>query len=248
MKRILLSLTAVAFTVSMAGVAFAQNPGEPPCSFDNPKKAKGLKSSMVRVRPECGNSTSHPSVNSQTGAGGAPACAPIINSSSFELSAKGSCSVSTKMKAFFDQPAIDDPLEKKHANGCWPDFTEPSCMNLDIKVKCSGVSNPGGAGEVNAGDEVTPSGWKLATLTRATFDDRTNGGLTVINFPVQFDIQQIENGKIKDKFQANVALFALFGAGSSLPPCSSLENINISISDDTGAPFVGLGSATGGGQ
>ncbi len=147
------------------------------------------------------------------------------------------------MRAFFEQPVIDDPEE----NRCWPDASESSCTNLDIKLKCSGIESPGG-GPVTVGDEFTPSGWRLSTLIRATFDDRLNGALTATTFPLQFDIQVVSSGKIKEEFQSGVALYALFGSGSSLPPCSSLETISIQISDDTHAPFAAIGSATGGGQ
>ena len=46
-----------------------------------------------------------------------------------------------------------------------------------VSAKCGDILKADGVTPIDASDD----GWLLATLTRATFDDQTNGDMTVID-------------------------------------------------------------------
>ena len=215
MKKALLSVTAIAALGFYAGSASAQ------CAFDEPTKAKGFKTSMVRAYASCPGIT-FPSPNTSTMAG-VPGCAAPSPLSAFRFDAlKSSCDVKTSHK-------LEDPCK---------DGSLVPCSNLQLNVKCAGVNNA---------DGVTPNsqaGWNLNTIARATFDDNANGDMTVIDFPAQFPLPQASGGKLKGKFTTNDLLNGLFGPGSALPGCTAIELITIKIADPSGNIFASIGSAT----
>lgn len=215
MKKALLTITAVAAVGFYASSASAQ------CSFNEPGKAKGFKTSMVRAMSACPGIT-FAAPNSSTMAG-VPTCAPPTPVSAFKFDTdKGSCSIKTGQK-------LEEPCS---------DGSGIPCANLSLQAKCSGVLNS---------DGVTPNndpGWNLNTIARATFDDNVNGDMTVIDFPAQFPLPPAVKGKLKGKFNTNDLLNGLFGPGSALPGCTAIELISIKIADPAGNTFASIGSAT----
>ncbi len=209
-------------TVSLAAVclvSFAAASAHAQCAFDGPAKAKGIKTSLIRSFAGCPSIT-FPIPNSQTGTG-VPTCAPPYAHSSFLFANKGSgCSFQTSAK-----------LESPCSFGSSGD-----CMNLKLKAKCSGIVQSDGTTP-----DDTP-GWKLATVSRATLNDPDNGDMTVINFPVVIAFPQPVKGKMSFSQDTNHILNALGLA--SLPACSEVEVVSLTVQDPGSNPFAKIGAGT----
>ncbi len=214
MKKIVISVAAVAALGFYASSASAQ------CAFDEPAKAKGIKSSLVKAMSSCPGVT-FASPNSSTMAG-VPGCATPVPLSLYQFeNLKGSCSLKTSHK-------VEIPCS---------DGSPSDCSNLTLSVKCGGVLDS---------DGVTPNsqaGWNLNTVARATFNDNANGDMTVIDFPAQFSLPPASGGKLKGKFDTNTLLIGLFGPGSALPACTAIELISVKIADPSGNAFASLGTS-----
>jgi hypothetical protein len=214
MKKTLLTLTAVAALGFYATSASAQ------CAFDEPAKAKGIKSSLVKAMSSCPGVT-FPTSNTTTMAG-VPGCAPPTPLSLFQFDdAKGKCDVKTSHKV--ESPCSDGSMG--------------DCSNLTLKVKCGGVLNSDGA------TPNSDTGWNLNTVARASFDDNSNGDMTVIDFPAQFPLPAASSGKLSGTFNTNDLLNNLFGPGSALPACTAIELITVKIADPSGNLFATLGTS-----
>ncbi len=236
MKKVILTLSAIALVAAYAGSASAQ------CDFNALAKAKGMKTSMVRVFAGC-PSTEHASINTQTG-GGVPACEPVTvkklegDATGYILDPqKGSCDAQTQAKLEKDCAELED------ANGDPLGLPTGPCHVTYVKSKCKGILQADGVTPINANDDA---GWSLATLTRSTFNDATNGDVTVIDFPVTFAYQDPDNGKIKVDSSSAEALAAILvdPSGAALPTCSTLQTIKITIKDPAGLPFATMGGST----
>lgn len=214
MKKALLTIAAVAALGAYASSASAQ------CAFNEPGKAKGLKSSLVKAYASCPGIT-FPATNSSTMAG-VPGCAAPFALSAYKFdSQKGKCDLKTSHK-----------LENPCSTG-----SPAACSNLSLSIKCSGVLNA---------DGVTPnsqSGWNLNTVARATFDDNSNGDMTVIDFPAQFPLPAASGGSFSGKFDTNTLLTDLFGAGSELPGCTAIQLVTVAVADPAGNTFATMGSS-----
>ena len=217
MRKALFTFAAVA-TVALFGASTASAQ----CAFDAPGKAKGFKSDMVRAMAPCPGVT-HAAPNTSSGTAGTPACAPVVEMSAWSFDPKGKCSVKTKQ-------ALESPC------GTNP---QQDCSNLTISAKCGGILGV---------DGITPdssAGWALRTFARASFNDIANGDMTVIDFPASFSFPEpAKKGKIKLKSDTNTLLGDLFGAGSELPGCTSIELISVKLADPAGNLFANLGSST----
>jgi hypothetical protein len=86
--------------------------------------------------------------------------------------------------------------------------------------------------------------WALQTIARASFDDNSNGDMTVIDFPAAFTVGAASKGKLKFKGDTNTLLADLFGPGSALPGCTAIELITVKITDPEGNLFATLGSSS----
>ncbi|HEY2773515.1 MAG TPA: hypothetical protein VGK20_05630 [Candidatus Binatia bacterium] len=242
MKKFTLPLAAVALVGLYAGTASAQ------CAF-NSAPAKGVKGSMVRNYAKCPG-TEHPSPNTQTQAG-TDACTPVTphgvgnvghNGTDYiygpASGPKGKCSVQTQAKL------VKDCSTLTNSSGASLGLPAGACHVTFVKSKCSGIYRADGITPINSSDD----GWQLATLSRTTFDDRTNGDMTVIDFPVTFAYSTPNNGSISVNSSSAAALVPLVGANNSnLPPCTSIETVNVTIKAPGGThgkPFAKLGGAT----
>jgi len=232
MKKINLSIAAITLVGLYAGTANAA------CDF-NVAAAKGFKGSMVRNYAPCPG-TEHPVSNTQT-EGGTEACTPVIpfqngtgNSTTYKYGEKGKCDVQTSAKLVSDCSAVVD------AAGANLGLQSGPCHITFVKSKCSGLTVDGTV-PIDAGD----LGWSLATLTRATFADASNGDMTVIDFPVTFSYSTPSKGKMSVNSSSAEALKPLVGVNNAdLPACTSLEIVDVSIKDPAGLPFAKLGGAT----
>ena len=214
MKKALFTVAAVAALGAYASSASAQ------CAFNEPGKAKGLKSSLVKAYAACPGIT-FASPNTSTMAG-VPGCATPFALSVYKFdTAKGKCDIKTGQN-----------VEVPCSTG-----SPGNCSNLSLSLKCSGINNA---------DGVTPnnqSGWNLNTVARATFNDNSNGDMTVIDFPAQFPLPAASGGKFSGKFDTNTLLNGLFGPGSELPACTAIQIIRLAIADPAGNTFATMGSS-----
>lgn len=224
MKKIMIPLAAIALVGLYAGTASAQ------CHFDA-VNAKGVSGSMVRNFAACG-STQLPAVDTET-EGNTPACANPVpqaaegDSTLYSFGPKGGCSVKVQSK-----------LEKD----CSKFLSEAGpCHVAFVSGKCGGILGTDGVTPIGEDDD----GWALATLTRATFDDKTFGDMTVIDFPVTFQFGVPSKGKLSLKSNSIEALTPLVGANNAdLPQCTILQIVDLTIKDADGLPFAKLGGST----
>jgi hypothetical protein len=211
------------FTAAAIGMVafFTASTASAQCDFNAAGKAKGLKSDMTRAYVPCGSSVTF-SVPNTTANSGTPSCFPPTTYSNFEFNEKGKCSVKSKAKA--EEPCKTGTLG--------------TCSNVTLQAKCSGITNPGGA------TPISGTGWTLATVSRATTDDKLRGDITIIDFPATFKFPAASKGKLKLKEDTHSLLTLLFGEGNELSVCTSLETLQVRIVDPGGNPFANLGTAT----
>lgn len=238
MKKVILTLSAAALVATYAGSASAQ------CDFNAIAKGKGMKTSLIRVFAGC-PSTEHPSINSATG-GGTPSCSPVTvkglngEATAYTFDAqKGGCDAKTKSK--IEKECAD--LE--NLQGDTLGLPAGPCHVTEVEAKCKGILQDDGTTPINANDD---SGWSLATLTRSTFNDATNGDMTVIDFPVTFSFEPPNNGGIKFKSSSAIALSEILTdpSGAALPTCTTLETLKVLVKDPDGLPFATMGGSTRG--
>lgn len=238
MMKVTLPLAAIALVGLYAGTASAQSP----CTY-NTAPAKGIKGSVVRAYAPCPG-TEHGSPNSET-EGGTTACAPAIprevdgDSTPYKFSEKGKCSVQTSGKLVSDCSTLED------AGGNNLGLESGACHVTFVKSKCSGLVHSDGTTAVDGTLFNEDDGWTLATLSRATMDDDTNGEMTVIDFPVTFNYSTPAKGKMSLSSSSAEALIPLVTVNNAdLPPCTSIEVVDVVIKDPDGLPFARLGQAT----
>jgi hypothetical protein len=211
------------------------------CAFQHPKKAGKLQSNLVQAQVSCGNPGGN-TVNSMT-EGNVPACKPPQTVSEQH----GNDTVGGwKWDAFKAQGKLT--LQAKNScAGQGKDTAIPACVpssplntgpppsaDLLVKLSLKGIRSGPGAGTADA----TGPG-NLATVTRATFNDRMNGDITVVDFPAGFPFSLAE-GKTNLKTSADALLNGIGQPG--LPPCSSLELVSIRVVDSMGDTFAVMGT------
>jgi hypothetical protein len=238
MKKVIMPLAALAI-VSIAGTASAQ------CNFDVVMKSKGVKSSMIRAYAACPSTEYGNATTSETG-GGVPACEPVTarkdndgtgQGTVYNFGEKGTCDVQTKGK-------INDACEElEDENGNNLNLPMGACHVVEVKAKCKDILQDDEATPIN---ETADDGWSLATLSRATLNDNTNGDMTVIDFPVTFFFDPPKNGGLKLKSNSAIALADILTdpSGAALPTCSQIQVVSIIVKDPAGREFATLGAGT----
>lgn len=240
MKNRILPFAVVTLIGAWAGNAGAL------CNFDV-APAKGVKASLIRAYAPCPG-TEHASTNATT-EGGTESCQPVRVrqledtglSTSYNFSSKGKCSLKTGAKLLSDCSLVTD------AEGNDLALQPIPCHVTYVKAKCKGIlsgalpDDDSNGTPIGSGDD----GWSLATLSRATIADAVNGDMTVIDFPVQFVFSTPSNGKMSVNSSSAEALKPLTGVNNAdLPPCTSIETVDIIIKDPNGMPFARVGGAT----
>jgi hypothetical protein len=243
MKKIITPLAVVALIGGYAGIASAL------CDFDI-APAKGVKSTLVRAYAPCPG-TEHDFENSETEAGTA-SCSPVkvkallgevpAGQTPYNFSAKGKCSVSTTAKL------LDSCADLTKDDGTPLGLQAVPCHVTFVKSKCSGILGSGSTANDDTGGTLIDEGddgWTLATLSRATLADPSNGDMTVIDFPVQFNYDTPSKGKLKLDSNSAEALKPLVGVNNAdLPTCTSIEIVDVVVKDPNDLPFARLGGAT----
>jgi hypothetical protein len=197
------------------------------CAFDAPAKARSIKSSLVRANSPCPLTSTVPYPNTNTTAGVA-ACTPPTPRSLYTFDdTKGWCSVLVKH-------SVETPC---------PDEIASSCSVVKITTKCAGVLDP----FVIPPTPTSTAGWTLNIINRATFDDESNGDMTIIDFPLTLEMPPFENGKLKSNVLIGGPCDGLlcdpFGPSIAPPPCTQMEILSIALRDPDGNVFATLGSS-----
>jgi len=236
MKRHLLVALAAVFVVGMAAsAAHAQ------CAFQHPKKAGKLQSNLVQAMVSCGNPGGN-TVNSMT-EGNVPACKPP---QTFSNKAGNDSSGGWKWDPEKAQGKLTFKAKKSCAAkgqgtavpACNPSSPlntgPPPAADLEVDMTLKGiVSGPG------AGTGPASGTGNLATVARATLDDRMNGDVTVVDFPAGFPFS-LADGKVNMKTSADALLNAIGQPG--LPPCTSIELVTVRVVDSLGDTFAVMGT------
>jgi len=213
MKKHLLGGLAVVLVVGIsASAAMAQ------CAFEHPKKAKKFQSNFVQAFVSCGNAGGN-SPNATT-EGGVPTCKPP---ETFNQQA-GSPPTGWMWDELKGQGAV-----QFKAASIKPPITPADGGDLKVKVKLKGV--------VDANGPANGTG-ALATVARATLNDRMNGDMTVVDFPANFPLT-LTGGAGQTKTTADALLNGI--SQPSLPHCSSIETVGITIVDQNGNTFANVG-------
>ncbi|MBI5504990.1 MAG: hypothetical protein HY899_09305 [Deltaproteobacteria bacterium] len=238
MNKIVLSLCAIVLVAACAGSAGAQ------CDFNSLAKAKGFKTSMVRVFLGCPSATGgHTSINTATG-GGTPACAPVMpkpyegDSTGYMFDPQtGGCDVQTKAKLEKDCSLLAD------ANGDPLGLRAGPCHVTYVKSKCTGIWQDAGGTPINATEDA---GWSLSVLMRISLNDDSNGDMTVIDVPITFGYGNPNNGQIKLSSSTAEAMAGILTivSDTGLPTCTTLQTVTMSIKDPNGLPFATIGGST----
>lgn len=218
-RHLLLALAAVLV------LGFAASSARAACDFEHPKKAKKFQGSFVQAFVSCGN----PGGNSPntTTEGGVPTCQPpetfneqAGNPASGWRWDEGAGAGTVAFKAS-NKPLVVPPNNVLNPPG---DTTD-----LAVAVKLKGV--------LDAAGPASGTG-ALATVARATLDDRAGGSMTVIDFPANFTLP-LAAGAAKVKTSADALLNGIGQPG--LPPCTSIETVSVTVLDENGNTFANLG-------
>ncbi|HEY2388134.1 MAG TPA: hypothetical protein VGK30_14320 [Candidatus Binatia bacterium] len=212
-KHLLGGLAAVLVVGISASVAMAQ------CAFEHPKSAKKFQGNFVQAFVSCGNPVGSNSPNTTT-EGSVPACKPP------ETYSQQSGNTGTGWS--WDELKASAQVQFKAAVAK-PPVTPADSTDLAVKVKAKGIVDPvGNANGTGA----------LATTARATFNDRMNGDITVVDFASNF-VTPVVDGKINVKTSADALLNGISQPG--LPHCSSIETVTVNLVDPNGDAYGNLG-------
>jgi len=251
------------FVVGMAAsAAHAQ------CDFQHPKKASKLQSNLVQAFVSCNNPGGN-TPNNTTGGGIPSCSPPETfsnqagncNNGGWVWRRRGcvgganggaNCTVDSECPAstcgLLDAASSGQIAFKalKHCLGVSTGTALPPCIpssplntgppvaaDLDVKLKLKKILDCG------TGDYVNGVDGTLATLSRATLNDNTNGDQTVIDFSAQFPFHMV-NGAANLHTSADAVLNFIGNAG--LPPCTSIEVVGIRILDANNDAFADLGT------
>jgi len=220
-KQLVGGLAAAALVVGISASAHAQ------CTFQHPQKAGGFAGNFVQAFVSCGNNGGN-SPNTVAGGGAAPACSPP------ETYSEQACGVGGCASGWLWGPKGKGQVKFKALKKAFDPTTtpgDPDTSDLVVKLSVKDIEYPGGSGL------VTGNG-TLSTLSRTTFDDRTAGDVTIVDFPVKFPFT-VTDGKGKLKRSADQQLN--LGNLAGLPHCTSIETVKVTIQDEAGHAFGSIG-------
>jgi len=233
MKRhVLVTLAAILALGFTASLASAQ------CNFQHPKKAKAIKASLVQAFVSCGNPGGN-TPNTATETGTVPTCKPpeTFNEQAGSPSdgwiwdkrkGQGTITFQAKNKVKFIQQGTSLPGADPNS----PLNPAGDTVDLKIRMKIKGVvSHASAGGETGTGN--------LSTVARATLDDRVGGDMTVVDFPAGFPFDLIA-GQANLQTSANALLNSISQPG--LPPCTSIEIVDVTVEDENGNGFARMGT------
>src|SRR5882672_254220 len=166
-KQLVGGLAAAALVVGFSASAHAQ------CAFQHPKKAAKFQGNFVQAFVSCGNVGGNSS-NTLAGGGKAPACKPPET-----YNEQGGSPPNGWVWGKKSSMAVAFKSKKSNV------FTtttpaDPDASDLAISLKGSDIEYAPGDGTFI----VDGTNGTLSTVSRTTFNDRTVGDVTVVDFPV----------------------------------------------------------------
>jgi hypothetical protein len=236
-KYFLVTVVALAALGLSASVARAQ------CGFEHPVKAKKLQANLVQAMVSCGNPGGN-AVNDNT-EGGVPSCSPPETFNEQAGSpANGWLWDETRSSGMLRLQAKTSPYPASNDTTLPPPCANPllcpaGAVDLFVGLRLKAILDA--AGPANGTGT-------LATVARATINDRGTDGMagtgddtdmTIVDFPAGFPFT-LENGKTNLKSSAAALLNAI--GQKSLPSCSSIEVVAVSVLDENGNGFASIGT------
>jgi hypothetical protein len=216
-KHIIVAGAAVLALGFSASLASAQ------CNYEHPKQAKQIKAALTQAFVSCLNPGGN--TPNTTTEGGVPSCAPPMTFHEQSGSPGGGW--------LWDELKGKGDVSFKAAKNKAVHILNPpnDTADLAVQLKMSGILNTLSA---PAGGNGT-----LATVARATLEDRTGGPMTVVDFPAGFPITAI-GGKVQLKTTANALLNGIGQPG--LPGCTNIELVNVTVVDPQSDNFAAIGT------
>lgn len=219
-KHVLGGLAAVLVFGVSASAAHAQ------CAFPHPKVATKTQATLVQAFVSCGNvGGNSPTTKTE---GNVDACKPV--ETYFEQSNNQTTGWRFGVKG-------KGQVQVKAVKVAPPGVTPADSTDVLVSAKVSDVEDQ--AGPPGVGTDALHAVGTVSTTARATFNDRTNGDLTVTDFPADFAIPLMK-GAGKIKLSADLGPLATLSQ-PGLPHCTSIENVSIFIKDTGGDIFANQG-------
>jgi hypothetical protein len=199
----------------LMALGFAPSIASAQCAFEHPKKTARLHAGLVQAFVSCNNPGGN--VPNSTTEGGVPSC---------------------KLPETFHQQAGSPNggwlWDEERSTG-FVQFTPvkvsaPNTADLRVRLVLRKILNQNGLANGNG---------TLATVARATIDDRMNGDMTIVDFPAGFAFAMI-NGNATLKTSANTLLQGI--GQPPLPYCSSIEVVSVLVLDPNGNAFANIGT------
>jgi hypothetical protein len=231
----LAALLAIGFTASAARAQ---------CQFEHPKKARVIESDLVQAFVSCGTVGGNP-VNNTT-EGGVPSCSPpeTFNEQDGspcngwlwdETKSRGNLRFSSTQAPVAVRKDTTLPIAQPIGGPLSPPGSKDLFVHMQLHniIDCTGAASGTGT---------------LATVARATLDDRGADGMagtlddtdmTIVDFPAGFPFTLTE-GRTNLKTSADALLNSI--GQVSLPSCTSIEVVSVSVLDENGNAFASMGT------
>jgi hypothetical protein len=230
-------LAALGFHASSASAQCMFGGGDPPLG---PATTIGWSTfRMVRAYAGC-PSTGH---STTVTAGGSPSCTPVIptetagSGTPFTFATpNGRCIV--KLKA---EGLIDCSTATNSTTGIGLGLDPIRCHVTRVLSECKLIAT---ASSVPI-DGVVHDGWTLKLLLRITMNDREDGDMTVVDYPLSFPYSTPAFGAMQLESSTAEAFLAIgHREMAMLDPCTSIEIVDMTIKDPAGKDFAKSGLAT----
>lgn len=212
------------------------------CAFARPKKASTYQVSLVPAFKGCESGTCYDdsglTCHTDAGCAGTPICEGSLGARN-AVTEGGSliaCQAPQLWPGagwFWDPTSTSGNISMKPQKNKLFDgiVTDPNARDVAVQIALSGVRN-------SMSQPANGTG-QFIMLTRFTLQDRTNGDMTIIDFPITRPVT-LSDGKAKVKYSINATLSndlaGLVVAG--LPGCTVTQVLRIEVRDDQGVPFA----------
>lgn len=200
---------------ALMALGFTASTASAQCAFEHPKKTARLHAGLVQAFVSCNNPGGN--VPNATTEGGVPSC---------------------KLPETFHQQAgspnggwlWDEDRSTGFVQFSPVKSSAPNTADLRVRLNLRHILNQNGPANGTG---------TLATVARATLDDRMFGDMTIVDFPAGFSITMI-NGNVTLKTSANVLLQGI--GQPALPYCTSIEVVSVLVLDPNGNAFANIGT------
>ncbi len=224
-RRVLVAGIAALMLASTVGSAAAQCSFEHPRRFSigrHPRNNNQFLSGLVPAFVSCGNPGGN--VPNATTEGGVPSCAPPQTMHQQAGSPTGGWMwdegrAQGEIEVFPTRNFVSSPLNP-------PGDT----VDVTVNVRLRGVIDANGPADGLG---------TVGLVLRITMDDRDSGDMTIVDFPVVFQLT-VNNGNASLRTTVNALLNAIGQPG--LPGCAVVEVVSAVVSDENANPFATTGT------